>query len=85
MDVFVYLLFWISLFAWAVSLVSRHVESAGLKLALYLLIVVAPFVGAGIASAIAFAMARRKPTDSTDRMFDAVVEAHRQARHATSA
>ena len=45
MDVFVYLLVWIGLSTWAISLVSRHVEGFGLRVALYILAVVLPVLG----------------------------------------
>ena len=75
MDVFVYLLIWIGLSTWAISLVHRNVKGFGLRLALFLICVFVPLVGAGIASAIAVSSVRMKPTDSSDRMFDAVVDA----------
>lgn len=80
MEALIFVLLWLALSIWATSIVSRHRSADGGRILFYLLIWLLPIIGAVFATLILAAKLKWKCTDSSDRMFRAVVEHYRSTQ-----
>ena len=74
-------LIWLLLTIWASWFVARRVSERRTRVACHLLIWFVPIIGAATAVLILGFGNDLKSADSEDRMFDAVVDAHRKTEN----
>lgn len=75
-----YLILWLGACLWATSFVMRRVESVNHRVVYYILIWCFPLIGAIAAILIPSLGTNLKQADSTDKMFEEVVESRRDSR-----
>lgn len=73
-----YVVIWLAVTIWAAWFVSRRVSDRGARIAYYLLIWLVPIVGAAFAVLIVGIGSEKKSVTSSNRMFDAIVDAHKK-------
>lgn len=71
--------FWLAVCIWAAFFVSKRIEDSYHRVVYYLLIWLVPFLGAIAATLIAGLRSARKDIESSDKMFDAVIDGRRSS------
>lgn len=71
------LVIWLIVCIWASFFVSRRIDDSGDRTVYYLLIWLLPYLGAIAAVYFAGRHAAREKTHLSDKMFDAIVDAHK--------
>jgi len=76
----VFSLFWISVCVWASFVIAGRVNVTGNRIAYYLLIWLVPYIGAVAAILLTRRKARINGRSASEKMFDVIVDSHRQER-----
>lgn len=80
MEGLVIVIAWLAINIWATSFVAKRGFAADQRSLFYLMIWLLPFIGAALAILIPSLQSKFKSTDSTDRIFQTVVEKHKDKR-----